>query len=94
MSNNHNPLKALSRREEDEIQKRAKLNSLKACDELVSAFATCSSTRTFSVIWACRTQWKELQDCIKSQITQDKLDIERLEFIKHREDLKVPYKKL
>ncbi|CAH7687018.1 hypothetical protein BY996DRAFT_2647757 [Phakopsora pachyrhizi] len=89
--------KTLSRREEDELQRRVKLASLKRCDPIVREFANCSSDKTFSVIWSCREQWKSLKSCMRSEMTEEKVDEERLKFISDlisRDQLKVPYKKL
>lgn len=35
--------------------------------EVGVAFAQCSSTRTFSVVWACRDQWKAVQTCVAAE---------------------------
>ncbi|KAH9825304.1 hypothetical protein DFH28DRAFT_943421 [Melampsora americana] len=86
--------KSLSRREEDEFQKQSKLIALKSCDQLVSEFANCSTNRTFSVVWSCRSQWKSLQSCLKSEMSEEKLDQARLKFIQNRQSLQVPYQKL
>lgn len=84
----------LSRREEDEFQKRIKLKALEHCDPLVAAFASCSSSRTISVAWACRQEWKAVQTCMKEYMTEEKVDEVRREYMSKREELKVPYKKL
>ncbi|EHS63921.1 hypothetical protein MJO28_003649 [Puccinia striiformis f. sp. tritici] len=84
----------LSRREEDEFQKRIKLAALKQCDPVVAAFASCSSTRTISVAWACRKEWKAVQECMQIHMTEEKLDLARREYMTKREELRVPYKKL
>jgi len=84
----------LSRREEDEFQKRIKLAALKQCDPLVAAFAACSSTRTISVAWACRKEWKAVQECMQLHMTEEKIDTARKDYMTKREELRVPYKKL
>ncbi|KNZ46875.1 hypothetical protein VP01_687g5 [Puccinia sorghi] len=84
----------LSRREEDEFQKRIKLAALKQCDPLVAAFAACSSTRTISVAWACRKEWKAVQECMQIHLTEEKTDVARKDYMTKREELRVPYKKL
>ncbi|KAG8739787.1 hypothetical protein FRC10_005170 [Ceratobasidium sp. 414] len=57
----------LSRREEDTLLKATKARALKDCDDLVKNFAACATSRTVSVVWACRAQHKELQACMYKQ---------------------------
>ncbi|KAL7414567.1 hypothetical protein BDY24DRAFT_385678 [Mrakia frigida] len=72
---------ALSRGEEEELRKNAKLSALKACDPLVKAFADCSTGRTFSVVWACKDQLKTVNDCVRPLRSEEHLDKLRMEFL-------------
>ncbi|PWN34983.1 uncharacterized protein FA14DRAFT_116402, partial [Meira miltonrushii] len=56
---------ALSNREEDELRKTVRAEALKACDPIVKEFAACQTGRTVSVVWACRSQHKEVQKCMR-----------------------------
>ncbi|KAI0034297.1 hypothetical protein K488DRAFT_45779 [Vararia minispora EC-137] len=54
----------LSRREEELLLKQTKSYALKACDPIVKDFADCATGRTVTVAWACRGQWKRVQECM------------------------------
>ncbi|OCH96549.1 hypothetical protein OBBRIDRAFT_718093 [Obba rivulosa] len=57
-------MNALSRREEDALQKTAKEKAMKECDPVVKEFAECASGRLISVAWACRDKYKAIQNCM------------------------------
>ncbi|KAH9985418.1 hypothetical protein BJV74DRAFT_775818 [Russula compacta] len=57
-------MSTLSRREEETLFKATKASALKECDPLVKAFAECAAGRTVSVAWACRENFKAIQECI------------------------------
>ncbi|KAF7965660.1 hypothetical protein HWV62_42404 [Athelia sp. TMB] len=69
-------MNALSRREEDTLLKTTKARALKECDAFVKgaatplscqfyvAFAECATGRTLSVAWACKANYKAVQDCM------------------------------
>lgn len=58
------PMNALSRREEETLLKTTKARALKECDQVVREFAECATGRTVSVVWACRGEYKTLQECM------------------------------
>ena len=41
-----------------------KQKALKQCEEYASKYAQCASGRTLSVVWQCRKQAKELNECL------------------------------
>jgi COX assembly protein 1 len=41
-----------------------KQKALKQCEELASKYAQCATGRTMSVVWQCRKQAKELNECL------------------------------
>ncbi|KAH8120414.1 hypothetical protein DFH11DRAFT_1500544 [Phellopilus nigrolimitatus] len=57
-------MNALSRREEETLQKSTKARALKECDALVKDFAECTKDRYISLAWACRGKYKQVQDCM------------------------------
>ncbi|KAF8223995.1 hypothetical protein L208DRAFT_1369677 [Tricholoma matsutake] len=57
-------MNALSRREEETLLKTTKARALRECDAFVKEFADCSSGRTLSVAWTCRTHLNKLQECM------------------------------
>ncbi|EIW72724.1 hypothetical protein M231_07205 [Tremella mesenterica] len=79
-------MEALSRREEESVMELAKSQALKACDDLVRAFAHCAEGRTFSLPFACRTHLNAMQGCMREYMTQDRLDDMKLDYIAHRSE--------
>ncbi|RSH85826.1 uncharacterized protein EHS24_004006 [Apiotrichum porosum] len=79
-------MEALSRREEEEIETAAKNEALKKCDEKVRAFAECATGRTFTVPFACASQYKALNDCLKLEVNEERLDELKLEYIANRSE--------
>ncbi|GAA5927546.1 uncharacterized protein JCM15063_005929 [Sporobolomyces koalae] len=65
---------ALSRKEEEKIIAECKSNAIKQCDAVVRDFTDCAAGRTISVSWACRSQFKEMQKCMKPHMSEEKLD--------------------
>jgi len=73
-------MNALSRREEETLQKTTKARALRECDSVVKGliylplvlstltscleFADCATGRTVSVAWACRDHLKRVQECM------------------------------
>jgi len=78
-------MNALSRREEDVLLKSTKARALKECDEQVKAFAECSSGRLFSVAWACRGKYQDLQQCMLQYTSPESMQVVRSEYIRLRD---------
>ncbi|EJD03851.1 uncharacterized protein FOMMEDRAFT_83042 [Fomitiporia mediterranea MF3/22] len=57
-------MNALSRREEEALEKSTKARALRECDTLVREFAECTQGRTISLLWACKDKYKLVQDCM------------------------------
>ncbi|GAY43930.1 hypothetical protein CUMW_078360 [Citrus unshiu] len=55
---------------EEALRSKMKQKALKECDQYTSKYAQCASGRTFSVVWKCREQAKELNNCLH-QYTND-----------------------
>ncbi|XP_030536847.1 uncharacterized protein DDB_G0275933 [Rhodamnia argentea] len=49
---------------EEALRSKMKQKALKECDYYTSRYAECATGRTFSVVWQCRKQAKELNDCL------------------------------
>jgi len=81
-------MNALSRREEDTLTKATKTHALKECDPLVKQFAECATGRTVSVAWACKSKYKEVQDCISQFTGPENMKIVREEYLRLRDQPK------
>ncbi|XP_010558552.1 PREDICTED: uncharacterized protein DDB_G0275933 [Tarenaya hassleriana] len=55
---------------EEALRSKMKAKALKECDHYTSKYAQCATGRTFSVVWKCRNQAKELNACLH-QYTND-----------------------
>ncbi|XP_020233909.1 uncharacterized protein DDB_G0275933 [Cajanus cajan] len=55
---------------EEALRSKMKQKALKECDRYTAKYAECASGRTLSVVWSCRQQAKELNDCLH-QFTND-----------------------
>ncbi|KAI4346839.1 hypothetical protein L6164_007702 [Bauhinia variegata] len=55
---------------EEALRSKMKQKALKECDHYTSKYAQCAMGRTISVVWQCRKQAKELNDCLR-QFTND-----------------------
>ncbi|KAG2300410.1 hypothetical protein Bca52824_036882 [Brassica carinata] len=55
---------------EEALRSKMKAKALNECDQYVSKYAECATGRTFSVVWTCRKQAKELNTCLH-QFTND-----------------------
>ncbi|XP_061369091.1 uncharacterized protein LOC133311967 [Gastrolobium bilobum] len=55
---------------EEALRSKMKQKALKECDQYTAKYAQCASGRTLSVVWHCREQAKELNDCLH-QFTND-----------------------
>ncbi|KAL3844864.1 hypothetical protein ACJIZ3_002267 [Penstemon smallii] len=51
---------------------KMKQKALKECDRYTSRYAECAVGRTISVVWKCRKQAKELNECLH-QFTNDSI---------------------
>ncbi|KAG8074325.1 hypothetical protein GUJ93_ZPchr0006g43288 [Zizania palustris] len=57
---------------EEALRSKMKQKALKDCDFYCSKYADCARGRTFTVVWQCRKQAKELNDCLH-QFTNDEV---------------------
>jgi COX assembly protein 1 len=78
-------MNALSRREEDTLLKATKSKALKECDSVVKEFADCAAGRTVSVAWACRKNYKSVQDCMFRYTGPEAMDHVRAEYLRLRD---------
>lgn len=46
---------------------RLKQHALKQCKERAEAYAECCRGRVFSAVWACRSDFSELNNCLQKQ---------------------------
>ncbi|KAG4911912.1 hypothetical protein AAZX31_19G041100 [Glycine max] len=55
---------------EEALRSKMKQKALKECDHYTAKYAECALGRTLSVVWRCRQQAQELNDCLH-QFTND-----------------------
>ncbi|KAJ4767323.1 hypothetical protein LUZ62_077698 [Rhynchospora pubera] len=55
---------------EEALRSKMKAKALKECDQLCAKYAQCASGRTISVIWRCRKEASDLNECLH-QYTND-----------------------
>ncbi|CAH9067225.1 unnamed protein product [Cuscuta europaea] len=55
---------------EEALRSKMKQKALKECDEYAAKYAECAIGKTLSVVWKCRKQAKELNNCLH-QFTND-----------------------
>ncbi|CAL5185766.1 unnamed protein product [Lathyrus oleraceus] len=55
---------------EEALRSKMKNKALKECGEYTKKYAECALGRTLSVVWQCRQQAKELNNCLH-QFTND-----------------------
>ncbi|KAK8951388.1 hypothetical protein KSP39_PZI003287 [Platanthera zijinensis] len=48
------------------LRSKMKQKALKECDNYVAKYAECASGKTLSVIWLCRRQANELNECLRN----------------------------
>ncbi|CAD5178488.1 unnamed protein product [Musa acuminata subsp. malaccensis] len=49
---------------EEALRSKMKQKALKECDKYCAKYAECATGRTFSVVWRCRKQARELNECL------------------------------
>ncbi|MCO5569518.1 hypothetical protein L7F22_023231 [Adiantum nelumboides] len=54
----------LKKKVEEALRTKMKVKALQECDALAAKYAECASGRTLSVVWACRSQFKLLNECL------------------------------
>ncbi|XP_057445342.1 uncharacterized protein LOC130737551 [Lotus japonicus] len=54
----------VKKKEEEALRSKMKQKALKQCDRYTAKYAECASGRTLSVVWQCRQQAKELNECL------------------------------
>ncbi|XWS30694.1 hypothetical protein CRYUN_Cryun23aG0009100 [Craigia yunnanensis] len=55
---------------EEALRSKMKQKALKECDQYTTKYAQCAAGKTISIVWQCRKQAKELNDCLH-QYTND-----------------------
>ncbi|KAL2632757.1 hypothetical protein R1flu_004236 [Riccia fluitans] len=62
----------MQKKVEEALRSKMKAKALKECDSVLAKFTDCARGRTFSVVWACRAQHREMNDCLR-QFTNDEV---------------------
>ncbi|XP_020253378.1 uncharacterized protein DDB_G0275933 [Asparagus officinalis] len=55
---------------EEALRSKMKQKALKQCEQYTAKYAECAVGKTISVVWSCRKQAKELNECLH-QFTND-----------------------
>ncbi|ORY14135.1 cytochrome c oxidase biogenesis protein Cmc1 like-domain-containing protein [Clohesyomyces aquaticus] len=70
----------LSAPQEQQVRDLYYKNVRDKCAEEIKAFATCARSRTFTMVWACRSQKLAMNSCMVQYQGQDELDKARAEW--------------
>ncbi|KAL6324667.1 hypothetical protein AAG906_013480 [Vitis piasezkii] len=60
----------MKKKVEEALRSKMKQKALKECHQYASKYAQCAAGKTISVVWHCRKQAKELNECLH-QYTND-----------------------
>ncbi|CAL5218585.1 g279 [Coccomyxa viridis] len=60
-----NPEKNVPRKVEEALLYRLKQHAMKQCKDRAEAYAQCCTPRVFSAVWACREDFRELNECLQ-----------------------------
>ncbi|KAL8479749.1 hypothetical protein ACS0TY_026091 [Phlomoides rotata] len=71
---------------EEALRSKMKQKALKECDQYTSRYAECAVGRTMSVVWKCRKQAKELNECLHQFTNDDVLEQLKKEYRKQEEN--------
>ncbi|KAL9670792.1 hypothetical protein QQ045_008350 [Rhodiola kirilowii] len=74
---------------EEALRSKMKQKALKECEFFTSKYAQCAMGRTLSVVWKCRKQAAELNDCLH-QFTNDSVLEEMKRTYTLQQDAKEP----
>lgn len=61
----------ISKKAEEALIYKLKQHAMKRCGETAKAYAQCAEGRTFSVVWACRSQLNDLNACLHERTGAD-----------------------
>nr|DAD31730.1 TPA_asm: hypothetical protein HUJ06_010581 [Nelumbo nucifera] len=67
------------------LRSKMKQKALKECDYYTSKYAECASGRTISIIWQCRKQAKELNECLHQYTNDSVLEEMKKEYMLQQE---------
>ncbi|XP_010926146.1 uncharacterized protein [Elaeis guineensis] len=59
---------------EEALRSKMKQKALKECDHYSAKYAECAMGKTISVIWHCRKQAKELNECLHQYTNESVLE--------------------
>ncbi|KXS11300.1 hypothetical protein M427DRAFT_147922 [Gonapodya prolifera JEL478] len=75
----------LTMSDEHKIHDKFTAYSRGMCQPEIAEFSKCSSTRTWSVMWACRDQRNKMMECVRAHGTDEARLRIRREYIEERE---------
>eukprot|EP00239_Pterosperma_sp_CCMP1384_P004958 CAMPEP_0197844494 /NCGR_PEP_ID=MMETSP1438-20131217/1484_1 /TAXON_ID=1461541 /ORGANISM="Pterosperma sp., Strain CCMP1384" /LENGTH=84 /DNA_ID=CAMNT_0043455309 /DNA_START=203 /DNA_END=457 /DNA_ORIENTATION=+ len=70
------PMKA-----EEALRSRMKADALDKCEETKRKFAECTSSRTISIIWACRDELDAFNQCLSKHTSDGVLEQYKREWV-------------
>ncbi|XP_031107876.1 uncharacterized protein DDB_G0275933-like [Ipomoea triloba] len=65
---------------EEALRSKMKQKALKECDEYAAKYAECATGKTISVVWQCRKQAKELNNCLHQYTNESVLEEMKKEY--------------
>jgi COX assembly mitochondrial protein 1 len=66
------PMPVLKKSAENEVMRQVKEVAKKDCGEYIRALAECVQGRMVSVAWACRASNRDLRNCMKAVVNDEK----------------------
>lgn len=66
---------------EEALRSKMKEKALKECQAVAKQFADCATGRVLSVVWACRSQAKQLNECLHQYTNDSVLDQYKREYL-------------
>jgi len=72
----------LTKLAELQVHEQVRKAAFAKCDDQVRAYVACSRERTVSVVWACRTLLKSLNECVQQYTGAEQYRLQRIEYAK------------
>ncbi|CAA0839603.1 Cytochrome c oxidase biogenesis protein Cmc1-like [Striga hermonthica] len=70
---------------EEALRSKMKQKALKECDQFTAKYAACAVGRTISVVWQCREQARELNQCLHQYTNDSVLEQMKKEYMHQQE---------
>ncbi|GAQ89417.1 hypothetical protein KFL_005190090 [Klebsormidium nitens] len=74
----------LRKKEEEALRSKMKARALKECKTTLTAFAECARGRTISVVWACKAQSREMNECLHQYTNDEVFEQQKQDYMNQR----------